>query len=165
MERLSGYHTDEISIQCLRTPPNRDGTLKNDVFIEAVRCILGFTKSHSSTFCNEHHFIGSSATLVDAHGIMVKNVKLINGDDHRTHAGIQRLIIDMFRKAKIWAFIEHIEHQNMFQGLVPADVLKQYYNQHSIKEFIIPHTTVHIEKGLDGWCYKVDFRGENNASR
>ena len=40
MERLSWYNTDEISIQCLRALPNRDGILKNDLFIEAVRCII-----------------------------------------------------------------------------------------------------------------------------
>ena len=34
----------------IRALNNRDGILKNDVFIEAVRCILG-TKSHSSTLC------------------------------------------------------------------------------------------------------------------
>ena len=41
MESLSWYSADEISIQCLRTLPNRDEILKNGVFIEAVRCILG----------------------------------------------------------------------------------------------------------------------------
>ena len=41
MERLSWYNTDEISTQCLRALPNRDGISKNDIFIEAVRCILG----------------------------------------------------------------------------------------------------------------------------
>jgi len=41
MERLSWFNTDEISIQCLRALPNRDGILKNDVFIEAVPWILG----------------------------------------------------------------------------------------------------------------------------
>jgi len=45
MERLSCYNTDEISIQCLRALPNRDGILKNDIFIEAVHCLLGL-KSH-----------------------------------------------------------------------------------------------------------------------
>ncbi len=47
MERLSCYNTDEISIQCLRALPNRDGILKNDIFIEAARCILGLP-SHTS---------------------------------------------------------------------------------------------------------------------
>ena len=42
--------------------------------------------------------------------------------------------IDMFKKAKIWAIREP---QNMFHGLVPTDILKQYCGQHSIKEFII----------------------------
>ena len=41
MERLSWYNTDEISTQCLRALPNKDGILKNDFFIVAVRCILG----------------------------------------------------------------------------------------------------------------------------
>jgi len=39
--------------------------------------------------------------MVDAHGIMVKNAMLINGDYHRMHASIQSLIIDMFKKAKL----------------------------------------------------------------
>ena len=73
--------------------------------------------------------------MVDAHGIMVKNAMLINGDYHRMHASIQSLIIDMFKKAKIWAIREP---QNMFHGLVPAEILKEYCDQHSIKEFIIP---------------------------
>jgi len=51
------------------------------------------------------------------------------------HASIQSLIIDMFRKAKIWAIRKP---QNMFHGLVPAEILKQYCDQHSIKKFIIP---------------------------
>ena len=42
MEHLSWYNIDEISIQCLRALPNRDGVLKNDVFIEAFCCILGY---------------------------------------------------------------------------------------------------------------------------
>ena len=136
MERLSWYNTDEISIQCLRALPNRDGVLKNDVFIEAVRCILGLPSHILQPFAYGHHFIGRNATMVDAHGIMVKNA-LINGDYHRMHASIQSLIIDMFKKAKIWAIREP---QNMFHGLVPAEILKEYCDQHSIKEFIIPDT-------------------------
>ena len=135
MERLSWYNTDEISIQCLRALPNRDGILKNDIFIEAVRCILGLPSHILQPFADGHHFVGRNATVVDAHGIMVKNAMLINGDYHRMHASIQSLIIDMFKKAKIWAIREP---QNMFHGLVPADILKQYCDQHSIKEFIIP---------------------------
>jgi len=57
---------------------------------------------------------------------------LINGDYHRMHVS---LIIDMFKKSKIWAIREP---QNMFHGLVPAEILKQYCDQHSIKELIIP---------------------------
>ena len=41
----------------------------------------------------------------------------------------------MFKKAKIWAFCEP---QNMFHSLVPAEILKEYCDHHSIKEFIIP---------------------------
>jgi len=79
MERLSLYNTDEISIQCLRALPNRDGILKNDVLIEAVRCILGLPSHILQLFTDGHHFIGRNATLVDAYGIMVKNAMLING--------------------------------------------------------------------------------------
>jgi len=76
-------------------------------------------QSHNVT--DQHHFIGRNATVVDAHGIMVKNAMLINGDYHRMHASIQSLIIDVFKKAKIWAIREP---QNMFHGLVPAEILK-----------------------------------------
>ena len=135
MERLSWYNTDEISIQCLRALPNRDGVLKNDIFIEAVRCILGLQSHILQPFADGHHFVGRDATVVDAHGIMVKNAKLINGDYQRMHSSIQSLIVDMIKKAKIWAIREP---QNMFHGLVPAEILKEYCDQHSIKEFIIP---------------------------
>jgi len=115
--------------------PSRDGTLKDDVFIEAVRCILGLPSHILKPFADEHHFIGRNATMVDAHGSMVKNAMLINGDYHRMHASIQSLIIDMFKKANIWAIREP---QNMLHGLVPAEILKQYCDHHSIQEFIIP---------------------------
>jgi len=105
--------------------------LKNDVFIEAVRCILGLPSHILQPFADGHHFIGTNAAMVDAHG----NAMLINSDYHRMHASIQSLIIDMLKKAKIWAIREL---QNMFHGLVPAAILKQYCDQHSIKEFIIP---------------------------
>jgi len=113
MERLSWYNTNEISIQCLRAPPNRDGLFKNDVFIEAVRYILGLPCHILQPFADGHHFIG-----------------------HRTHAGIRSRIIVMFKKAKIWAIREP---QNIFHGHVLADILKQYCDQHSIKEFIISY--------------------------
>ena len=58
MVRLSWYNTDEISIQCLLALPNRDGILKNDIFIEAVRCILGLPSHILQPFLDGHHFIG-----------------------------------------------------------------------------------------------------------
>jgi len=100
MERLSCYNTDEISTQCLRALPNKDGILKNDVFIEAVRCILGLPSHILQPFADEHHFIGRNATVVDAPSIMVKNAMLINGDYYRMHASIQSLFIDMFANRK-----------------------------------------------------------------
>jgi len=75
---------------------------QNDVFIEAVRCILGLPSHILQPFADGHHFIGRNATMVDGHGIIVKSAMLINGDYHRMHASIQSLIIDMFKKAKIW---------------------------------------------------------------
>jgi len=107
----------------------------NDVFIETVRCILGLPSHILQPFADGHHFIGRNAALVDAYGIMVKNAMLINGDYHRMHASIQSLIIDLFKKVRIWAIREP---QNMFHGYVPANILKQYCDQHSIKEFTIP---------------------------
>ena len=96
MERISWYNTNEISIKCLRALPNRDGILKNRIFIEAVRCILGLQSHILQPFADGHHFVGRNATVVDAHGIMVKNANLINGDYKRMHASIQSLIVDMF---------------------------------------------------------------------
>jgi len=84
--------------------PNRDGILKNDIFIEAVRCILGLPSHILQPFAEEHHFIGRNATVDDAHGIMVKNAMLINGDYHRMHASIESLIIDMFKKPRYGLF-------------------------------------------------------------
>ena len=106
MERLSWYITDEVSIQCLRALSNRDEIRKNDIFIEAFRCILSLSRHILQPFADEHHFIGRNATVVGAHGIMVKNATLINGDYHCMHANIQNLITDMFKKAKIWAIRE-----------------------------------------------------------
>ncbi len=130
MERLSWYNMDEISIQCLRALPNRDGILKNDIFIEADSCILGLPSHILQPFADGHYFVGRNATVVDAHGIMVKNAKLINGYYQRMYA-----IVDMFKKAKIWAIREA---QNLLHGLVPAEILKEYCDQHSIKELSIP---------------------------
>ena len=104
MERLSWYNTDEINIQCLRALPNREGILKNDIFIEAVRCILDLPSHIVQSNADGHHFVGRNATVVNAHGIMVKNAMLINGDYHRMLASIQRLIIDMFKKQKCGRF-------------------------------------------------------------
>ena len=80
--------------------------LKNDIFIEAVRCMLGLPSHILQPFVDGHHFIGRNTTVVDAHGIMVKNAMLINGDYHRMHASIQSLLVDMFKKTKIWAIRE-----------------------------------------------------------
>jgi len=76
---------------------------------------------------------------------------LINGDFQRMHANIQSLITDIFKRTLRYGLFL----QNMIHGLVPADILKQYCDQHSMKEFIItdmmtydhPHTA------------KTDFRG------
>ena len=136
MERFSWYKMDQISIQCLRSLPNRDGIFKNDIFIEAVFCILALPSHILQTYADGHHFVGRNTTVVDAHGIMVNNAIAINDYYHRMHASIQSLIDDMFKKAKIW---EIREPQNMFHGLVLAEILKkEYCDQHSIKEFIIP---------------------------
>ncbi len=153
MERLSWYNTDEISIRCLRALPNRDGILKNDIFIEAVRCILGIQIHILQPFADGHHFVGRDATMVDAHGIMVKNAKLINGDYQRIQVSIQSLIVDMSKKSKIWAIREP---QNMFHGLVPAQILNPFLPGCAIvrnfvsslpetqfKPFKVPHNPYH----------------------
>ena len=79
---------------------------------------------------------------------MVKNAMLING------ASIQSLIIDMFKKAKIWAIREP---QNMFHGLVPADILKEYCDQHSIKKFIIPDIMTYEHPHQERSTTKTNF--------
>jgi len=58
MERLSWYNTYEISIHCLRALPNRDGILKNGIFIEAVRYILGLPSHILQPYADGHHFVG-----------------------------------------------------------------------------------------------------------
>jgi len=60
-QRLSWYNADEIGIQCLRALPNRDKILNNDIFIEAVRCILGLPSHILQPFADEQHFIGRNA--------------------------------------------------------------------------------------------------------
>ena len=97
MERFSWYNKDEISVQCLHALPNGDGILKNDIFIEAVRCILGLPSHILQPFADGHHFVGRNTTVVNAHGIMLKNAMPINGDYHRVHASIQSLIVDMLK--------------------------------------------------------------------
>ena len=72
--------------------------------IEAVRWILALSSHILQPFADGHHSIGCNAIEVDAHGIIVKNVMLINGDCHRTHSSIQSLIVNMFKKAKYRLF-------------------------------------------------------------
>ena len=45
-------------------------------------------------FADGHHFVGRKATVVDAHGIMVKNAMLTNGDYHRMHDCVIQLYGD-----------------------------------------------------------------------
>ena len=80
--------------------------------------MLGLPSHILQPFADGHHLIGRNATLVDVYGIMVKNAMLINGNYPRMHASIQSLIIDMFKKARIWAIREP---QNMFHFLVPGE--------------------------------------------
>jgi len=85
--------------------PTGDGILKNDIFIEAVRCILGLPSHIRQPLADGHHFVGRNATVIDAHGIMVKNAKLINGNYQRMHASIQSFIVDLFKKQKYGQFV------------------------------------------------------------
>jgi len=73
------------------------------------------------------------------------------------HANIQSLITDMFKKAKVWVICEP---HNMFHSHVPADILKQYCDQHSNKEFIIPYimTYDHPHRERSGWTYDHPHR-------
>ena len=80
--------------------------LKNDVFIEAVRCILGLPSHILQPFADGHHFIGTNAAMVDAHG----NAMLINSDYHRMHASIQSLIIDMLKKSQDMGYSRTAKH-------------------------------------------------------
>ena len=67
-------------------------------------------------------------------------LRRLNSVINNLQASIQSLIIDMFKKAKIWAIREP---QNVLHGLVPAEILKEYCDQHSIQEFIIPDIMTH----------------------
>ena len=122
---------NEIMPQCSTLHRWRE-ILKNDVFIEADRCTLGLPSQH---FADGHHFVGRNSTVVNAYGITVKNAMLMIENYQRMHASIQSLIIDIFKKAKIWAIREP---QNIFHGFVPADILKQYCDQYSMNEFVLP---------------------------
>lgn len=72
-EEGSFNNTDKISVQYIRTLPNSDGMQKNNLFIEAVRYILGLPSHILQPFAEGHHFIGRDLTLVDAYDITVKN--------------------------------------------------------------------------------------------
>ena len=87
---------------------------------------FGSNKSYCTTLCY--------SAVVDVYGIVVKNEMLINGDYQHMHANIQSLIADTFkRKLRYGLFL-----QNMIHDLVPADILKQYYDQYSMNEFALP---------------------------
>ena len=72
-EKGSFNNTDQIRVQYLRTLPNRDGMQKNNLFIEAVRYILGLPSHILQPFAEGHYFIGRDLTFVDAYDITVKN--------------------------------------------------------------------------------------------
>jgi len=72
-------------------------------------------------------FIGHNIAIVDANGIVENNAMRININYHHMHASIQSVFINMLKEAKLWAIREpHI----MFHSLVPANILKQYCNEH-----------------------------------
>ena len=75
-------------------------------------------------------------------------------------------LVAMLKKAKIRAIREP---QNMFHGLVPAEILKEYCDQYSIKETIIPDIMTydhpHRERSGRVILQRRIFRGENDASR
>jgi len=165
MGRLSWYNTDEISAQCLRALPNRNGILKNDIFIEAVRCILGLPSHILQPFLDGHHFIGRNATVVDVHGIMVKNAMLINGDYHRMHASIQSLLVDMFKKANMGnsRTAKHVSwpcpSRDSQRVLLSTFDQRVYHSRHND---LRPSTS---RKVWTSDTIKTNFRGENDASR
>ena len=72
--------------------------------IEAVRCIVDLPSHIPQPYADGHHFVGRNATVVDEHGIMVKNAMLINGDYQRMHVSIQSLIVDMYEKQRYGQF-------------------------------------------------------------
>ena len=74
--------------------------------------------------------------VVDPYGISVKNAMLLQGDYIRMHGMIQTMIMDMLKKAKVWAVREP---QHMFHGLVSTEYLRRYCKeQRTTKGFIIP---------------------------
>jgi len=73
MDRLSWYNTDEISTQCLRALPNRDGILKNDIFIEAVHCILGLPSHILQPLCSIEDFLYDIVLLYEVQSYQHQN--------------------------------------------------------------------------------------------
>jgi len=75
---------------------------------------------------------------------------IIRRDYIRMHGLMQTMIMDMLKKAKVWAIREP---QHMFHGLVPREYLRRYCEeQRTTKEFIIPHimTQDHSCKQING---------------
>ena len=119
-----------------RALPNHDGMMLNNVMREAVRNYLGLPSFILEGFADGNHFIGRNKAVVDPYGISVKNAMLLQGDYIRMHGTIQTMIMDMLKKAKVWAIREP---QHMFHGLVPTEYLRRYCEeQRTTKDFIIP---------------------------
>ena len=136
MERLAWYNHDEFSQQFLRALPNTDGIMNNKVFMEAMRNYLGLPRFILQGFADGNHFIGRNKVMVDPFGISVKNAMLLQGDYIRMHGIIQTMVMDMLRKAKVWAIKEP---HHMFHGIVPREYLQRYCEeQRTTKDFIIP---------------------------
>ena len=136
MERLAWFNHDEISQQFLRALPNQDGIMLNNVFGETIRNYFGMPSFILEGFADGNHFIGRNKAVVDPYGVAVKNAMLLQGDYIRMHGTIQAMIMDMLKRAKVWAVREP---QHIFHGLVPSEYLRRYCEEQvTTKDFIIP---------------------------
>ena len=74
--------------------------------------------------------------MVNTYGIAVNNAMLIIENYQQKHASIQSHIIDIFLRKLRYGLFPNLKI--CFMSFVPADILKQYYDQYSMNEFALP---------------------------
>jgi len=113
-----------------------------------MRNYLGLPSFILKGFSDGNHFIGRNKAVVDPYGISVKNAMLMQGDYIRMHGTIQTMIMDLLKKAKVWAVREP---QHIFHGPVPTEYLRRYCEEHqTTKAFIISNIMTHDHQYRQG---------------